>query len=77
MVVRDETNQQTIYECKLSWEEIGFDAAPTAGTQFGFSYSINARPDGGDASWINLRMRNGGGIIGRNDWSKMATVVLK
>lgn len=77
MVVRDEVNQQTIYECKLSWEELGFEAAPTAGTQIGFSYSINARPDAGDASWINLRMRNGGGIIGRNDLSKMATVVLK
>ncbi len=77
MVVRDGANQQTIYEAKLSWTELGFEAAPSAGTQIGFSYSINARPDDGKDSWINLRMRNGGGIIGRNDLSKMATVTLK
>ncbi|MBO5401852.1 MAG: hypothetical protein J6A85_01635 [Clostridia bacterium] len=77
MVVRDEANQQTIYEAKISWEELGFEAAPTVGTQIGFSYSINARPDSGADSWINLRMRNGGGIIGRNDLSKMATVTIK
>ncbi len=74
-VVRDDTNQQTIYEVKLPWDKIGFETAPSAGDEIGFSVSINATPEGGE--WANLRMRNGGGIIGRNDLSKMATVVLK
>ena len=74
-VVRDETNQTTTYEIKISWADIGFEEVPNTGASFGFSISINARED--STTWKNVKMRNGGGIIGRNDWSKMATVVLK
>lgn len=74
-VVRDETNQQTIYEVKISWTDIGFEEAPKTGDSFGLSFSLNAREDA--TTWKNVKMRNGGGIIGRNDWSKMATVTLK
>ncbi len=78
-VVRDETNQQTIYEVKIAWTEIGLEGAPKSGDQFGLSFSINARDakndDGG--SWKNVKMRNGGGIIGRNDWSKIPEVTVK
>lgn len=75
MVVRDEVNQTTTYEVKISWTDMGFEEAPTAGDSFGFSVSINASRDA--ANWTNVKMFNGGGIIGRNDWSKMATVTLK
>ncbi|MBQ3599520.1 MAG: hypothetical protein II987_09670 [Clostridia bacterium] len=77
MVTRDETNQTTTYEVKISWEDIGFEEAPDTGASFGLSFSLNARKESGDGNWTNVKMRNGGGIIGRNDWSKMATVVLK
>ena len=74
-VVRDETNQTTTYEVRISWADIGFEETPDTGASFGFSVSLNARED--TTTWKNVKMRNGGGIIGRNDWSKMATVVLK
>lgn len=74
-VVRDEANQTTTYEVKIAWTDMGFEEAPTTGESFGLSISINAREDA--TTWKNVKMRNGGGIIGRNDWSKMATVTLK
>lgn len=78
-VVRDGANQQTIYEVKIAWTEIGFEEAPKAGDQFGLSFSINARDEKNDkgGSWKNVKLRNGGGIIGRNDWSKIPVVTLK
>lgn len=77
IVVRDAANQTTTYEVKISWADIGFEEAPNTGASFGLSFSLNARKEAGADKWTNVKMRNGGGIIGRNDWSKMATVVLK
>lgn len=73
-VVRDEANQTTTYEIKLPWSDVGIEEAAT-GTVFGLSFSLNARED--DTTWKNVKMRNGGGIIGRNDLSKVAAVTLK
>ncbi|MDL2287192.1 hypothetical protein LJB90_01330 [Eubacteriales bacterium OttesenSCG-928-G02] len=73
-VVRDDTNEQTIYEVSIPWSEVGVDLANA--DSFAFSISINSASSA-DGSWESIRMRDGGGIIGVNDVTKMATVTFK
>ena len=74
--VRDGENQLTIYEVAIPLAECGATDATltgTAGTEFGFSVSINS---GDGSKFKNIYLRDGGGIIGLNDWSKIPTITL-
>ena len=74
--VRDAENQLTIYEAKIPFADCGAEGetiSGTAGTVFGFSVSINS---GDGNNFKNIYFRDGGGIIGLNDWSKIPTITL-
>ena len=74
--VRDGDNQLTIYEAKIPFADCGAEGetiSGTAGTVFGFSVSINS---GDGSNFKNIYFRDGGGIIGLNDWSKIPTITL-
>ena len=74
--VRDADNQLTIYEAKIPFADCGAEGetiSGTAGTVFGFSVSINS---GDGSTFKNIYFRDGGGIIGLNDWSKIPTITL-
>lgn len=77
-VVRDEDNKATTYEVSIPWAEIGLDKVDS-GTEFGFSISINStnEADIEDGTWKNITLRDGGGIIGRNDWSKIPVATIE
>ncbi len=75
--VNTREGQVTTYEVAIPWTDIGnADAAvdPVAGNEFGFSLSVNS----GTATkkFQNITLRDGGGIIGINDWSKIPTITL-
>ncbi|HAN20697.1 MAG TPA: hypothetical protein DCP51_03330 [Clostridiales bacterium] len=75
---RDDTKEMTYYEVAIPWAELGSDAMPfdvTKADTVGFSISINSSNED-DATWKNIMMRDGGGIIGRNDFSKIAIASL-
>ena len=74
--VRDAENQLTIYEAKIPFADCGAEGetiSGTAGTVFGFSVSINS---GDGNNFKNIYFRDGGGIIGLNDWIKIPTITL-
>ena len=74
--VRDAENQLTIYEAKIPFADCGAEGetiSGTAGTVFGFSVSINS---GDGNNFKNIYFRDGGGIIGLNDWTKIPTITL-
>ncbi len=74
---RDDVNEKTFYEVAIPWSELGSEDYPfdiDEAEKIGFSISINC---GDDDAWKNVKMRDGGGIIGRNDFSKMASATLK
>ena len=74
--VRDAENQLTIYEAKIPFADCGAEGetiSGTAGTVFGFSVSINS---GDGSTFKNIYFRDGGGIIGLNDWTKIPTITL-
>lgn len=74
--VRDADNQLTIYEAKIPFADCGAEGetiSGTAGTVFGFSVSINS---GDGSTFKNIYFRDGGGIIGLNDWTKIPTITL-
>lgn len=73
---RDDANAQTIYEVALPWSECGSADYPVdvkSGSKFGFSLSVNS----GNNTFKNIFLRDGGGIIGLNDWSKVPTITFK
>lgn len=74
---RDDGAQQTVYEVAFAWEE--FDITPESGMQLGLTFSINSTNEEDVASgvWKNITYRCGGGVIGRNDWSKIPVITLK
>lgn len=79
---RDDVNQKTYYEVAIPWAELGTvdePFAPKSGAKIGFSVSINSttEDDVTKGIWKNIMMRDGGGIIGRNDFTKMSSVTLK
>jgi hypothetical protein len=70
------SGQNTIYEVAIAWADLGEEGfTPKSGAEIGVSISFNSGRAADD--FMNYFFRDGGGIIGRNDWSKMATVVLK
>lgn len=80
-ITRDDGAQKTYYEVAIPWSELGKSDNPFSikgVDKVGFSISINCtnKDDVAEGRWKNLKLRDGGGIIGRNDWSKGVTVVL-
>lgn len=70
---RDDANAITVYEVAIPFASIG--VTPEKGLEIGFTFSINSTNDV-DKVWKNITYRNGGGIIGRNDWTKIPVVTL-
>ena len=70
---RDDANAVTVYEVAIPFAAIG--VTPEKGTELGFTFSINSTNDV-DKVWKNITYRNGGGIIGRNDWTKIPVITL-
>jgi hypothetical protein len=76
-VVRDEENKRTIYEAAIPWSILGSADAPFApekGDDIQVSISVNCGSE--DAKFKNILLRDGGGIIGINDWTKIPTITL-
>ncbi len=70
VVKRDDAAQKTYYEIAIPLSEIGTEDHP-AGDKIGFSISINC----GDGDvFKNIVLRDGGGIIGINDWTKIPVI---
>ncbi len=72
---RDDGAQLTVYEVSIPWSEIGDPEKPIdpkKGLKLGLSVSINS----GNNTFKNIFLRDGGGIIGLNDWTKVPTVTL-
>jgi len=75
--LRNAQNQTTTYEIAFAWSEFeDFDI--TAVDNIGLTFSINStnEADIGKGTWRNLVLRDGGGVIGRNDWAKIPSVSL-
>ncbi len=72
----DEANEVITYEVYLPYEEINIDPAEIGvGFEFSVSISINSTTTEGGA-WKNIRARNGGGIIGMNEFTKMPVCIM-
>ena len=59
--------------CAIPFAE--FEITPEKGMELGFTFSVNSTNEV-DKVWKNVTYRNGGGIIGRNDWSKIPVITL-
>lgn len=73
---RDDGEQITVYEVAVSFAELGI--TPEKGMEMGLTFSINStnEEDISKNVWKNITYRCGGGVIGRNDWSKIPVVTL-
>ena len=73
---RDDAAQRTVYEVGFPWSE--FELTPEEGMRLGLTFSINSSNEDDLANSIfkNLIYRCGGGVIGRNDWSKLPVITL-
>lgn len=73
---RDDDNQTTVYEVAIPFAEFGIK--PESGMSLGLTFSINStnEADVSNGVWKNITYRDGGGVIGRNDWSKIPTITL-
>ncbi len=77
-------NNQLVYEIAIPWSECGKDGETiegVAGTEFGFALSVNyCKPevvDGVETSvFRTIMLRDGGSVIGINDFSKIPTITL-
>ena len=74
---RDDTLGKTVYEVAVKAADISaafanYDVNFEEGTEFALSFSINTD----DGSQKVLRLRDGGSIFGRNDYSKAPNAVL-
>lgn len=74
---RDDANQLTVYEVAIPFAE--FEITPESGMTLGLTFSINSTNESDvDAEiWKNITYRHGGGVIGRNDWSKIPVITLE
>lgn len=74
---RDDSTQTTIYEVAIPFAE--FEITPESGMKLGLTFSINStnEKDVAEGVWKNITYRNGGGVIGRNDWSKIPVITLE
>ncbi|MBR4951012.1 MAG: hypothetical protein IKZ23_03570 [Clostridia bacterium] len=73
---RDDATQTTVYEVAIAWESL--EITPEEGVEFGLTFSVNStsEEDFNNGGWKNVTLRNGGGVIGRNDWSKIPVITL-
>lgn len=73
---RDDSAQLTVYEVSIPWSSLGID--PNEAKSFGLTFSINStnENDVQNGTWRNLVLRDGGGVINRNDWAKIPEVTL-
>lgn len=74
-VVRE--GQTTTYEAAIAWSDLNKDGevfAPKKGAKIGLSVSLNLGSL--TSEFKNVTLRDGGGIIGINDWSKIPTITL-
>ncbi|MBP5155835.1 MAG: hypothetical protein J6252_04555 [Clostridia bacterium] len=75
--IRDDAASKTYYEVKIPFSDIGRDdtarIAVQDGTRFGLSISVNS---GDGSKFKNIIMRDGGGIISINDWTKIPVITL-
>ncbi|MDF2685347.1 MAG: S-layer domain protein [Clostridia bacterium] len=74
--IRDNANKTTTYEIAIPWSEFDPDnnIATKDGNKVGISFSLNVAEQGGE--WEVTKFRDGGGIIGINDWSKISVANL-
>ena len=75
--VRDDENAKTYYEVVIPWSDLGSgdDVVDVKkGTSFGFAISINCGSE--TIPFRNIVLRDGGGIMGLNDWTKIPTITL-
>lgn len=69
------SGQNTIYEVAIAWADLGEEGfTPESGAEIGVSVSFNSGRTADD--FMNYFFREGGGIIGRNDWTKIPVVTL-
>ncbi len=74
---RDDANAKTYYEIAIPWSDIGSgdDVIDVKkGSSFGFALSINCGSE--TIPFKNIVLRDGGGIMGLNDWTKIPTITL-
>lgn len=73
---RDDDAQTTVYEIAFDMSEFGVSIADL--DTIGLTFSINStnEDDVAKGTWRNLILRDGGGVIGRNDWAKIPSVSL-
>ncbi len=73
---RDDKAQTTVYEIAFDMSEFGVSIADL--DTIGLTFSINStnEDDVAKGTWRNLILRDGGGVIGRNDWAKIPSVSL-
>ncbi len=77
MAVRDAEGQKTVYEAAIPWAILGSadePFAPKKGDEIMVSISVNCGSE--DSKFKNILLRDGGGIIGINDWTKCPTITL-
>ena len=75
--VRNNETQTTVYEFAVPWSDIGLadeTFVAEAGTVFGFSISVNSGTE--TRKFQTITLRDGGGIIGTNDWTKIPAITL-
>ena len=76
-VIRDAEGQKTVYEAAIPWSILGSAEeafAPKKGDQIQVSISVNCGSE--ESKFKNITLRDGGGIIGINDWTKIPTITL-
>lgn len=73
---RDDASQKTVYEVAIPFAEFGI--TPEKDMKLGLTFSINStnEEDVAKEIWKNITYRDGGGVIGRNDWSKIPVITL-
>ena len=67
---RDDSAQLTVYEISIPWSSLDLDPAEVK--TFGLTFSVNStnETDVQNGTWRNLVLRDGGGVINRNDCAK-------
>ena len=74
---RDDAAGKTYYEITVPWSDIGNkedNLDPVKGNIFGLSISINSGSE--NSEFKNITLRDGGGIIGTVDWTKIPEITL-
>ena len=73
---RDDNAQLTVYEVSIPWSSLDIDVNEL--DTFGLTFSINStnEEDEKNGTWRNLVLRDGGGVINRNDWAKIPEVTI-